>query len=158
FATEGSLRKLARCRAKRGGQRPAWAPAPKARATERSSYSMGGFMAVEIRPIALKDAASYRRCWHAVAQERQYIYEDKAPPLAEVRKRLRKSLRKKTPFLVAVDGERVVGWAAVFRPGLPSLSHNGDFGIMLLPDYRGAGLGKKLTTGVLKMSRGKYDS
>ena len=115
-------------------------------------------MAVKIRPIVLKDAASYRRCWDAVAKERRYVGEYEAPPLSEVRAQLRKNLRKKTPFLVAVDGERVVGFAAVYRPGLPSQSHAGDLGVGLLPAYRGMGLGTKLVAGVLKISRGKFDS
>jgi ribosomal protein S18 acetylase RimI-like enzyme len=115
-------------------------------------------MAVKIRPIVLKDAASYRRCWQAVARERRYIIEDKAPPLPEVRAQLRKTLREKDPFLVAVDGERVVGWAAVYRRKLPSVRHCGDFGISLLPAYRDMGFGKKLMAGVMKMCRGKFDS
>jgi len=115
-------------------------------------------VAVKIRPIVLKDAASYRLCWDAVAKERRYLYTYKAPPLSEVRMNLRKSLRKKTPFLVAVDGKRVVGWAAVHRPDLPSLRHCGDLWMSLHPGYRKVGLGVKLMVSVLKMCRGKYDS
>jgi ribosomal protein S18 acetylase RimI-like enzyme len=111
---------------------------------------------LKIRPIALKDAESYRRCWDAVAKERRYVTEHKAPPLSEARAQLRQTLREKNPFLVAVDGKRVVGWAAVFRFGLPSLSHNGKFGIALLPKYRDMGLGTKLLAAILKMARGKF--
>lgn len=50
-------------------------------------------MAVEIRPIVLKDAASYRRCWDAVAKEHLYLIEYKAPPLSEVRAQVHKNLR-----------------------------------------------------------------
>lgn len=114
-------------------------------------------MAVEIRPIILKDAASYRRCWDAVAKERLYLTEQKAPPLSEVGAQVRKNIRTKTPFLVAVDGERVVGFAAVYRFGLPSLSHNVRFGIGLLPEFRDMGLGTRLMAGLLKMCRGKFD-
>lgn len=115
-------------------------------------------MAINIRPIVLKDAASFRRCYDAVAKARRYLLGYKAPPLSEVRANLRKNLRKKTPFLVAVDGERVVGWAAVYRAGVPSLSHNGDLSMGLLPEYRGTGLDTKLAAGVLKICRGKFDS
>jgi L-amino acid N-acyltransferase YncA len=114
-------------------------------------------MAVKIRPIVLKDAASYRRCRDTVAKERRYSYEYKAPPLSEVRVNLRKHLRKKTPFLVAMDGERVVGWAAVYRAGVPALSHGGDLVLGLLSEHRGMGLGTKLAAGVLKTARGKFD-
>ena len=114
-------------------------------------------MAVKIRPIVLQDAASYRQCFDAVAKEGRYKFEDKAPPLSEVRKRLQLSLQKKTPFLVAVDGERVVGWAAMFSSDAPSLSHNGIFAISLLAEYRGKGLGTKLMAKILKMSQGRFD-
>lgn len=115
-------------------------------------------MAVTIRPITLADVADYRQCWDTVAKERRHIWWYEAPPLAQLRANLRKSLRKKTPFLVAVDGERVVGWAAVFTPFWPALKHNGDFLVMLLPEYRRQGLGAKLTAGALKLARARFDS
>lgn len=111
----------------------------------------------KIRPIALKDAASYRMCWDAIGKERLYLTERIAPPLSEVRSQVRGSLRDKTPFLVAVDGKRVVGFASLYRFGLPALSHNARFGIGLLPGYRELGLGTKLMAKLLKMSRRKFD-
>lgn len=115
-------------------------------------------MAVKIRPIVLEDAASYRQCWDFTAKERRYVVEYEAPPLSKVRKQLRTILQKKIPFLVAVDGARVVGFAVVYRWGLPSVEHLGDLGIGLLPEYREVGLGTKLSARVLKMCRGKFDS
>jgi ribosomal protein S18 acetylase RimI-like enzyme len=115
-------------------------------------------MAVEIRPVVIGDAASYRRCWDAVAKERRYLVEYKAAPLSDVRKSLRASLRRKTSFLVAVDGDRVVGWAAVFSGGWPPNKDSGHFEIGLLRAYRRMGLGTKLAAKILKMSRLKFDS
>src|SRR4051812_40651140 len=114
-------------------------------------------MVVKIRPIVLKDAASYRRCYDAIAQERRYFPEHEALPLSEVRADLRKCSRQNNPFMVAVDGERVVGFAVVYRFDLPSMAHNGRLGIGLLPAYRDIGLGTKLMAGLLKMSQGKFD-
>lgn len=115
-------------------------------------------MAVEIRPVVLGDAACLRQCWNAVAQERRYIVEYEAPPLSKLRMALRRSLRKKKPFFVVADEERVVAWAVVDRAGIPSLSHNGHLMMMVHPEYRGAGLGTKLAAKVLKACRGKFDS
>lgn len=115
-------------------------------------------MGVRIRPAVLKDAESYRQCWDSVAKERRYIIEFEAPPLAEVRAILRHNLRKKNPMVVAVDEGRVVGWASVNRFERRALSHVGDFGMSLLPEYRDMGLGTKLMVRVLKMCRGKFDS
>lgn len=115
-------------------------------------------MAVKIRPIALKDAAGYRRCWDAIARERRYLFEHEAPSLSHIRGNLRRNQRLKNPFLVAVDGERIVGLAFIWPGGWPSLSHTGDLGIRILPEYREMGLGTKLMAAVLKMARGKLDS
>jgi ribosomal protein S18 acetylase RimI-like enzyme len=115
-------------------------------------------MAVKIRHIVLKDAASYRQCFDAVAKERRYFPVYQAPPPSVVRAYLRKSLRDKTVFLIAEDQERVVGWAAVSSSGWPSSAGCGHFGIGLLPEYRGMGLGTKLAARVLKMARGKFSS
>jgi ribosomal protein S18 acetylase RimI-like enzyme len=60
-------------------------------------------------------------------------------------------------MLVAVDGERVVGFAAVYRLGLPTLRHNGRFGMFILPGYRDKGLGTKLVAAILKICRSKFD-
>lgn len=114
-------------------------------------------MAVKIRPIVLKDSASYRRCWDVIAKERLYITEFKAPPLSGVRAQVQHNMRAKGLFLVAVDGERVVGFAAVYRIDLPSLNHNGRLGAGLAPGYREMGLGTKLMARLMKMSRGKFD-
>jgi putative acetyltransferase len=115
-------------------------------------------MAVKIRPVVLKDAASYRRCRDTIAKERRYMYEFEAPPLAQVRTGLRENLRKKSPFLVAVDGARVVGWAVAASSTLPSLKHVGLLWTSLLPEYRRMGLGTKLMAGILKMCRRRFDS
>lgn len=115
-------------------------------------------MAVKIRPIVLQDAASYSQCFNAVAKEGRHFAVFKGSPLATVRANLRKRIRKKVPFLVAVDGHRVVGWAAVFRPDTPSLSHNGDLILGVLSEYRGLGLGTKLGARILKAARGKFET
>lgn len=37
------------------------------------------------------------------------------------------------------------------------MSHGGNFGMFLLPEYRGMGLGTKLMAAILKASRSKFD-
>jgi L-amino acid N-acyltransferase YncA len=115
-------------------------------------------MAVKIRPVALKDAANFRRCYAAIAKEGQYIFPPKTPSLAFLRADLRNLLRTKTTFLVAVDGQQIVGWVIVGRPGTPSLSHCGDVKLFLLLRYKGTGVDAELVTRALKMSRGKFES
>jgi ribosomal protein S18 acetylase RimI-like enzyme len=115
-------------------------------------------MPAKIRAARLKDAAGYSRCFQAIANENRYGFELGAMPLAKGRAQMRNNLRKKVPFLVAVDGQRVVGWAAVYSSGMPSTVHCVDLGMGLLPEYREKGLGTKLLAGILRMCRGKFDS
>ena len=115
-------------------------------------------MAAKIRPVGLKDAVGYRRCFDVLAKENQYGFEGGAMPMPKVRAQVRDALRRKMPFLVAVDGERVVGWAAVYGVDMPSRRHCVDLGMGLLPEYREVGLGTKMLARLLKMCRGKFDS
>ncbi len=57
-----------------------------------------------------------------------------------------------------MDEGRVVGFAAVYSSDLPSLKRTGNLGMFLLPEYRRLGLGTRLLAGVLKLSRGRFDS
>jgi len=113
---------------------------------------------VKIRPVGPKDAAGYKRCYDVLAKERLYGFEVGVLSLPKVRAQVRHSLRQETPFLVAVDEGRIVGWAAVYGSDLPSISHCVDLGMGLLPEYRGMGLGTKMLAGLLRMCRGKFDS
>jgi ribosomal protein S18 acetylase RimI-like enzyme len=114
-------------------------------------------LAVNIRPITLKDVTSYRRCVDAIAKEGRYFVETEAAPLPEMRAQVRRGLKRKNPFLVVTDAERVVGFATVFSSDMPAQLHVAKLGMGLLPAYREKGLGTKLMTAVLKLSRGKFD-
>jgi L-amino acid N-acyltransferase YncA len=115
-------------------------------------------MAVKIRPIVLKDAAKFRRCYAAIAKEGQYVMAPQMPSLSFARKDLRSALRTKTTVLVAVDGQQIAGWVIVWRPRTASLSHCGDVKLFLLLKYHGTGVDTELVTRALKRSRGKFES
>ncbi len=114
-------------------------------------------MALKIRPIILKDAASFRQCVGAVAAERRYLAFYGPFPYLQVKAFLRRMLHEKNPSLVVTDGDRIVGWADVTRVNAWTSSHVGTLGMGLLPEYRGKGLGKKLLAGVLKLANTKFD-
>jgi ribosomal protein S18 acetylase RimI-like enzyme len=114
-------------------------------------------VAVKIRLITLKDVASYRQCVDAIAKESRHFVETEAAPLPEMRAQVRRNLKKNDPFFVAVDADRVVGFATVFSSDIPAQRHVAKLGMGLLPEYREKGLGTKLMTAVLKLSRRKFD-
>jgi ribosomal protein S18 acetylase RimI-like enzyme len=50
---------------------------------------------------------------------------------------------------VALDGERVVGWADIFPDWAHALAHRGHLGMGVLAAYRGRGLGTRLLSACL---------
>ncbi len=103
-----------------------------------------------MRPIEPSDADGYLAVFEAVAAEGRWIGTE--APMADDRKaRIRAAVEQPSDqsyTLVAVDGERVVGFAHVdVERG------RGYLGMALLGDYRGRGLGKELLNGCVEWSR-----
>jgi RimJ/RimL family protein N-acetyltransferase len=105
---------------------------------------------VIVRPIAPSDAEGYLAVFETVAAEGRWIGTE--APIPDDRKaRIRAAVEQPSDqsyTLVAVDGERVVGFAHVdIERGRSHL------GMALLADYRGRGLGKVLLNGCVDWSR-----
>lgn len=99
---------------------------------------------IRIVPIALAHAASFHACLDAVCREKRYLAQLHAPPLEKVEGFVRDSVASGVAQFVALDGERVVGWADIFPGWAHALQHCGRLGMGLLPEHRGAGLGEAL--------------
>lgn len=99
---------------------------------------------VAIVPIRADLAASFHACLDAVCREKRYLAQLHAPPLEKVEAFVRDSAASGVAQFVALDGERVVGWADIFPGWAHALQHSGRLGMGLLPEYRGAGLGEAL--------------
>lgn len=99
---------------------------------------------IHIAPITLAHAASFHACLDAVCREKRYLAQLHAPPLEKVEGFVRDSVAQGVAQFVALDGERVVGWADIFPGWAHALQHSGRLGMGLLPEYRGAGLGETL--------------
>jgi RimJ/RimL family protein N-acetyltransferase len=101
-------------------------------------------MDVSIRPIRLEDVESFRECVDIVAREKIYIAVSEAPPLVPMRNYVPTRSRKEILWLVACDGERVVGWCDIRPSREHALRHCGSVALGLLLEYRGKGLGRRL--------------
>ena len=101
-------------------------------------------MTLTVVPISLRHAASFRQALDAVARERRYLAMTQAPALEQVLAFVRDNVERGLAQFVALDGERVVGWADIVPPANPGLAHRGTLGMGVVPGYRGRGLGRAL--------------
>jgi RimJ/RimL family protein N-acetyltransferase len=110
-------------------------------------------MPVTISPISESDVPSFRLCLQAVAQERRFLALFEAPALDDMRTFVAENIRNKVPQVIALDGERVVGWCDISPGWHHALKHCGSLGMGLLPEYRRQGLGTKLLQSCIAQAR-----
>jgi ribosomal protein S18 acetylase RimI-like enzyme len=110
--------------------------------------------AVEIVPIAQGHIDGFHRALDIVARERRYLAFLEAPPIEATRAFVLDNIKRGHPQFVAVaaSGE-VVGWCDVTPMSRPTQAHRGVFGVGLLPQFRGQGIGTKLTKKALAAAR-----
>jgi ribosomal protein S18 acetylase RimI-like enzyme len=110
--------------------------------------------AIEIVPIAQDHIDGFHRSLDIVARERRYLAFPEAPPIEATRAFVLDNIKRGHPQFVAVsaDGE-VVGWCDVTPMSRPTQGHRGVFGAGLLPQFRGQGIGTKLTKKALAAAR-----
>jgi ribosomal protein S18 acetylase RimI-like enzyme len=109
---------------------------------------------VEIVPIAQDHIGGFHRALDIVARERRYLAFLEAPPLEATRTFVLDNIKRGHPQFVAVSANsEVVGWCDVLPISRPSQAHRGVFGVGLLPQFRGQGLGTRLTKAALGAAR-----
>ncbi len=101
-------------------------------------------MSITIAPIDLCHASGFHACLDAVAREKSFLAQTEALPLSRIEAFIQDSVTHDAAQFVALDGERVVGWADIFPHWAPALAHCGRLGMGLLPSHRGQGLGRQL--------------
>jgi ribosomal protein S18 acetylase RimI-like enzyme len=110
--------------------------------------------AIEIVPIAQGHIDGFHRALHIVARERRYLAFLEALPIEATRAFVLDNIRRGHPQFVAVSANsEVVGWCDVTPMSRPTQAHRGVFGVGLLPQFRGQGLGTKLIRTALAAAR-----
>lgn len=99
---------------------------------------------LSISPITPAHIASFRECLDTVARERRWLAQVEAPPLERVEGFVRQGIEAGVSQFVALDGERVVGWADIFPAWAAAVAHCGSLGMGVLAPYRRQGLGERL--------------
>lgn len=100
-------------------------------------------------PITAALAAGFRSCLDTVAREKRFLAQLEAPPLERVQQFVADGIEKDAVQFVALDGERVVGWADIFPDWAHAVVHRGHVGMGVHPHYRGRGLGTRLLSACL---------
>jgi putative acetyltransferase len=101
-------------------------------------------MPVVIKAIEERHAVGYRACLDTVAREKRYLAQVEALPLARIQSLVRDNVANDAVQFVALDRDRVVGWADVFPHWAHALKHCGSLGMGVHPDYRRRGIGEAL--------------
>jgi RimJ/RimL family protein N-acetyltransferase len=108
---------------------------------------------VRIEPMTLDHVEGYRRALDLVARERKYLTMLEAQPEPDTLRFVKSNLENGNPMMVALAGDKVVGWCDVRREFFPSQAHRGTLGMGLLPEWRGRGLGQRLLEATLARAR-----
>lgn len=109
---------------------------------------------VRIVPTDERYVESFNRALDIVARERRYIGFVEGPPMENTRTFVRHVISGEGVQRLAVThDDEVVGWCDIVRRGMEGFRHAGRMGMGVLPDYRGAGLGRRLLTETLGAAR-----
>ena len=109
--------------------------------------------AIEIVPITQDHIEGFHRALDIVARERRYLAFLEAPPIEATRAFGLDNISSGHPQLSPYRPSEVVGWCDVKPLDRPSQAHRGVFGVGLLPQFRGQGIGTKLTQSALAAAR-----
>jgi ribosomal protein S18 acetylase RimI-like enzyme len=96
---------------------------------------------IDIRRSTPKDIPGLWACLDSVARERRFLAMLEAPPVEEVASF---AADPNVVQIVAVESERVVGWADLRRFAAAGFTHRGSLGMGVLASHRGRGLGGRL--------------
>ncbi|HJZ45085.1 MAG TPA: GNAT family N-acetyltransferase [Hyphomicrobiaceae bacterium] len=110
-------------------------------------------MSIDIVPIGEEHIEGFHAALDVVARERAYLAFLEAPPIEKTREFVSRNIAKGYPQVVALDGDRVVGWCDVLPMDRPVWRHCGVLGVGLLPEYRGRGVGRRLMQSGLQAAR-----
>ena len=101
-------------------------------------------MKFSVVPIAVEHTLSFRECLDSVARERRYPAQVEALPLERIQGFVSESVANGSVQFVALDGQRVVGWADIFSAWAHAVAHTGKLGMGVKKSYRCQGLGRRL--------------
>jgi ribosomal protein S18 acetylase RimI-like enzyme len=110
-------------------------------------------LSITIVPIREEHIEGFHVALDVVSRERRYLTFLEAPPLEQVRGFVSRGAKGEFIQLVALEGERLVGWCDIIIYERATMRHGGSLGIGILPEWRGRGIGAQLIAGALAAAR-----
>jgi RimJ/RimL family protein N-acetyltransferase len=109
---------------------------------------------VRIRAASPGDAARFLTLYRDIVAEDRFLRIERVLRSArETRRRFRHSRTSHDAFLLAVEGERIVGWISMAREPFAVIRHVATFGMAVAGDRRGRGIGAALLAEALRWAR-----
>jgi diaminopimelate decarboxylase len=109
---------------------------------------------VTIRRAEPRDAAGFLELYRAVVAEERYLRSERVlRSVRETRRTFRDARSSDQTFLVAAEGDRVVGWLSITRERHPAIRHVATFGMAVAADRRGRGIGSAMLGQALGWAR-----
>lgn len=109
---------------------------------------------IKIRAATEEDAENILAIQSEVLAEEYFLIttlEEFQQTIGEQKKWIQAKLaNERELMLIAQYQEQTVGWLVFQSPNRKKLAHTGSFGMMILKEYRGLGIGKRLLEQLLK--------
>ena len=110
-------------------------------------------MTIEVRAIKESDIEGFREALDSVAKEKQYLAQFSAPPIERAIEFVTAGIAANVSQFVALDGDRIVGWADIFPDKSAAMTHSGSLGMGVVSEYRSRGIGKLLLVACIKKAQ-----
>jgi ribosomal protein S18 acetylase RimI-like enzyme len=98
---------------------------------------------------------SFYEALDTVAREEKYLAFVKAPSKNEVEEFVRYNLERDQVMIVALEGEKVIGWCDIITHQLPGFTHSGRLGMGIVCEYRRIGIGSRLLCEAINRAKRK---
>jgi ribosomal protein S18 acetylase RimI-like enzyme len=110
---------------------------------------------LKVMPIQKKHLKDFRELIDGIAKERKYLLILKAPSLKKLSEIVDQTKRNNGITAVALDSEKVIGWANIRSYGHSTTNHVGILGMGVHSGFRGTGIGAKLLKWILTRAKAK---